>query len=242
MLGRNLDGQVALVTGGGSGIGKAVAVALAEMGVRCALVGRRADVLDEALGELATPGVAVPGDLTDHSSHAEILSRVGELLGPVDILVNSAGIFEKNTIQDTSDEFWDRVMTINLNAVMAFTRSVWPALQQTSGQILMVSSLATRSAFPGNSAYAASKAAMNALAEVLTLEGRGDGIRVITIGPGQTDTPIWTEMAPVEVRDAMMTSTAVGELTAALLASDRGMQIDPVFMKPMKDPWKEVKS
>ncbi len=234
----NLAGQVAVVTGGGSGIGNAIALGLAELGVHCALVGRRAGLLDEGVVKLATPGLAVTADLIDHSTHERILEQTAASLGPADIVVHAAGIFEKNAIEDTSDEFWEKVMSVNLSAVMAFTRCAWPTLQATSGQILMVSSYATRTPFPGNAAYAASKAGMNALAEVLTLEGREDGIRVITLAPGQTDTPIWDGLAPDNVRSAMMPPSAVGDLAAALLASDRGLEIAPVFVRPVDDPWK----
>jgi NAD(P)-dependent dehydrogenase (short-subunit alcohol dehydrogenase family) len=234
----DLEDQVAIVTGGGSGIGNAIARGLAELGVRCALVGRRARPLDDAVAKLATPGLAVAADLIDHSTHERILEQTAVAFGQADIVVHAAGIFEKNAIQATSDEFWERVMSVNLSAVMAFTRCAWPTLQATSGQILMVSSYATRTPFAGNAAYAASKAGLNALAEVLTLEGREDGIRVITIAPGQTDTPIWDGLAPDDVRSAMMPPSAVGDLAAALLASHRGMEIAPVFVRPVDDPWK----
>ena len=238
MTAHDLQGQVAIVTGGGSGIGRAIAASLAADGVRCALVGRRAEKLDSALGRLATPGIAIVADITDHRTHAQILDETQNTLGPVNILVHSAGIFENQPIEDTTDEVWDGILAVNLTAVMTLTRTAWPTLVSTSGQIVLISSIATTQHFEGDAAYAASKAGVDALGQVLALEGNKHGIRVITINPAQTDTDLWDDKAPPEVRARMMKSTAVGELAAALVAIDRDVDLSPIRIRPTQDPWK----
>jgi NAD(P)-dependent dehydrogenase (short-subunit alcohol dehydrogenase family) len=234
----DLRGQVAIVTGGGSGIGRAIAVSLATGGVRCALVGRRAEKLDSTLSTLATPGIAVVADITDHQTHARVLDETRNAFGPANILVHAAGRFENQPIEDTTDELWDGILAVNVTALMALTRTAWPTLVSTSGQIVLISSIATTQHFEGDAAYAASKAGVDALGQVLALEGNKHGIRVITINPAQTDTDLWDGKAPPEVRARMMTSSAVGELTAALVAIDRGVDFSPVRIRPTQDPWK----
>jgi NAD(P)-dependent dehydrogenase (short-subunit alcohol dehydrogenase family) len=233
----DLQGQVAIITGGGSGIGRAIAISLAAGGVRCALIGRRSEKLDSSLGALATPGIAIVADITDHRTHARILDEAQNALGPVNILVHAAGMFENQPIEDTTDELWDDILAVNLTAVMALTRTAWPTLGSTSGQIVLISSIATTQHYEGDAAYASSKAGVDALGQVLALEGNKHGIRVIPINPAQTDTDLWDGKAPPEVRARMMTASAVGELTAALVAIDRGVDFSPIRIRPTQDPW-----
>ncbi|RLE25734.1 MAG: hypothetical protein DRJ50_02395 [Actinobacteria bacterium] len=238
MTTQDLSGQVAIITGGGSGIGHAIAVSLASRSVRCALVGRSATKLESALSTLATPGIAIVADITDHQTHTRILNETRHVLGPVNTLVHAAGVFENQPIEDTTDELWDGILAVNLTAVMALTRTAWPTLHSTSGQIVLISSIATTVHFAGDAAYAASKAGVDALGQVLALEGNEHGIRVITINPAQTDTDLWDGKASPAVRSRMMTAAAIGDLTAALVATDRGIEFSPIKVRPTQDPWK----
>ena len=120
------------------------------------------------------------------------------------MIVHSAGVFEKAPAPEVTPHHWQQVMDINLSAVMALTSAGWEALAASGGQIVLISSIAAVQAFEGNAAYAASKGGLNALGEVLRLEGRGRGIRVITVCPAQTDTELWIGKAPDRVRARMM--------------------------------------
>ena len=122
---------------------------------------------------------------------------------------------------------------------MAFTSAAWEPLTASGGQIVLVSSIAAVQAFEGNAAYAASKGGLNALGEVLRLEGRDRGIRVITLCPAQIDTELWDGKAPDRVRERMMPAEGVGELVADLVDTDRRIDIEPVVIRPVHDPWQD---
>ena len=156
------------------------------------------------------------------------------------MIVHSAGVFEKAPAPEVTPHHWQQVMDINLSAVMALTSAGWEALAASGGQIVLISSIAAVQAFEGNAAYAASKGGLNALGEVLRLEGRGQGIRVITVCPAQTDTELWTAKAPDRVRARMMPADGVGELVASLMGTDRRIDIGPVVIRPVRDPWAET--
>jgi NADP-dependent 3-hydroxy acid dehydrogenase YdfG len=233
----SLDGKVAIITGGGSGVGAEVATALSSLGVHTVLTGRREDRLREVSESLATPGVHVAADITDPRSPDLIVTAAVERFSRLDIVVHAAGIFEKRPLSATDAEFWRRVIDVNLTAVVALTRSAWPRLCTDSGQVVLISSAAAEKGFPDNSAYAASKGGMNAFGEVLRVEGRPHGIRVITLSPAQIDTELWHGKAPDDVRADMMRPDGVGRLIAALVSSDRSIDFSPITIQPPSDPW-----
>ena len=230
---------VAVVTGGGSGIGLACAAALSARGSRCVLVGRREDRLRAAAESLGLPATALAADLTVPGEPERVVSETVAAHGRLDVIVHSAGTFEKAAAAEVTADHWQHVMDINLGAVMALTRAGWEPLAAAGGQIVLISSIAAVQAFEGNAAYAASKGGLNALGEVLRLEGRDRGIRVITVCPAQIDTELWDQKAPDRVRERMMPATGVGELVADLVGTDRRIDIAPVVIRPVHDPWQD---
>ncbi len=231
---------VAIVTGGGTGIGAACASALSARGTRCVLVGRREDRLKAAVERLGAPAVALAADLTEPGEPERVVAETLDAHGRLDVIVHSAGTFEKATVPEASADHWRRVININLSAVMALTSAGWEPLAAAGGQIVLISSIAAVQAFEGNAAYAASKGGMNALGEVLRLEGRDRGIRVITVCPAQIDTGLWDRKAPAPVRARMMPADGVGELVADLVETDRRIDIGPVVIRPIRDPWQDT--
>ena len=230
---------VAIVTGGGSGIGLACAVAMSERGTRCVLVGRREMRLRAAAESLASPAVPLAADLTEPGEAERVVQRTLATHGRIDVMVHSAGVFDKAPASGVTPDHWQRVLDINLSAVMALTRAGWEALSDSGGQVVLISSIAAVQPFEGNAAYAASKGGLNALGEVLRLEGRDCGIRVITLSPAQIDTELWDGKAPDSVRARMMPAAGVGELVADLLGTDRRIDAGPVVIRPVHDPWVE---
>ena len=230
---------MAIVTGGGTGIGLACASALSTRGTLCVLVGRREGRLQAAVESLDAPAAALAADLTGPGEPERVVAETLGAHGRIDVIVHSAGVFDKAPAPDVTPDHWNRVMQINLSAVMALTRAGWQALSDSGGQIVLISSIAAVQAFEGNAAYAASKGGLNALGEVLRLEGQDAGIRVITLCPAQIDTELWDGKAPESVRARMMPADGVGELVADLVSSDRRIDFGPVVIRPARDPWLE---
>ena len=231
---------VAVVTGGGTGIGLACASALSARGTFCVLIGRREGRLQAAVESLSAPAAALAADLTEPGEPERIVAETLNAHSRIDVIIHSAGTFEKAAAAEVTRDHWQHVIDINLGAVMALTRASWEALSDSGGQIVLISSIAAVQAFKGNAAYAASKGGMNALGEVLRLEGRDCGIRVITVCPAQIDTELWDQKAPDHVRERMMPAEGVGELVADLVGTDRRIDIGPVVVRPVRDPWAET--
>ena len=178
-------------------------------------------------------------DLTEPEEPERVVEETLAAHGRIDMIVHSAGVFDKAAAPDVTADHWQRVLDINLSAVMALTRAGWEPLAACGGQVVLISSIAAVQAFEGNAAYAASKGGLNALGEVLRLEGRERGIRVITLCPAQIDTELWDHKAPDAVRARMMPAAGVGELVAGLVGTDRRIDIGPIVIRPVHDPWGE---
>ena len=203
------------------------------------LVGRREDRLRAAAEGLDGSVAIIAADLTEPGESERVVAETLSLCGHIDVMVHSAGVFEKAPASEVTPDHWQRVLDVNLSAVMALTRAGWEALSESGGQIVLISSIAAVQPFEGNAAYAASKGGLNALGEVLRLEGRDCGIRVITLSPAQIDTELWDDKAPDAVRARMMPADGVGVLVASLVGTDRRIDIGPVVIRPVHDPWVE---
>ncbi|HEY9735000.1 MAG TPA: SDR family oxidoreductase, partial [Trichocoleus sp.] len=184
-----------LVTGASSGIGRASAIAFAKSGFDVALVSRSQQKLDAVLADLADTGVVAKAYAVDlaqtNQVHAEI-QRVVADFGPVDVLVNSAGMGYTGPLATTSLQDWQQVMDLNLTSVLQCIQAVLPDMRQRQrGTIVNIASIAGKSAFPDWGAYSVSKAGLMALSRILAVEERAHGIRVVTISPGAVNTPIW---------------------------------------------------
>ncbi len=196
----NSTQPVAVVTGAGSGIGRAVAVALIGAGYRAALLGRRSAALHETASLSANPEqcLVVPADLSQAHAVQEAFSRVTSHFGRIDFLFNNAGTFGSQArVEDTAPEAWDRVIAINLNGAFYCAREAWRHMliqQPKGGRILNNGSISATSPRPQTIAYAASKHAITGLTRALALEGRDHGIAVGQIDIGNTATEMTAEM------------------------------------------------
>jgi len=190
-----LAGKTALITGGATGIGRAVAQALAGEGCRVAIAGRRAEKLQEAVAAYkGDPGwLWHQVDVADRASVAKLFAWADKALGRIDILVNNAGInTPKRTMADIPDETWDEVMKINATGPYNCIRAVLPQMRaRRDGLIVNMDSISGLRAAPlGGVAYSASKFALTALGTAVALEEGKNGIRVTSICPGEVDTPL----------------------------------------------------
>jgi NADP-dependent 3-hydroxy acid dehydrogenase YdfG len=200
-----LTNKVALVTGGGSGIGLAVADLLLQGGARVAIAGRSQAKLDEAARGMKGGDrlITYAVDVAQSDAVRAMVDSVTAKLGPIDILVNNAGTnLKERTFRELTPETWDRLIRTNLDGAFYCIHAVLPAmLRRKDGLIINVVSIAGKRASPlGGVAYAASKFGMSALGIGLAAEEKDSGIRVCNIYPGEVDTPI-LEVRPQPVTD-----------------------------------------
>jgi NAD(P)-dependent dehydrogenase (short-subunit alcohol dehydrogenase family) len=190
-----LSGKNAVVTGGGSGIGEAIARGLAAEGCRVAIAGRSIEKLREAAaGYKGQPAIEVHAvDVADRASAHQLLAWAAKEIGPIHILVNAAGVNIKNrSMVETSPEQWDEIMAINATGVYNCMHAALPDMRKRrDGLIINISSTSGKRAWKlGGVAYSASKFALAALSTAVANEEAANGIRVTTICPGEVDTPI----------------------------------------------------
>ncbi|KIA62634.1 SDR family NAD(P)-dependent oxidoreductase [Nocardia vulneris] len=181
------DGLVAVVTGGASGIGKAIADTLAAAGARVA-------VLDRAPGAAApSGGISLYCDVVDDASVRDAVAQVHETFGRLDIVVNNAGIGAQGTVEDNSDDEWRNLFEVNVFGAVRVSRAALPHLRRSpAAAIVNTCSIAATTGLPNRAAYGASKGAILSLTRAMAADHVGEGIRVNCVNPGTVDTP-WVQ-------------------------------------------------
>ena len=238
----NLDGKCAIVTGGGTGIGRAIAVALAEHGVKVVVAGRRREPLEEVASLIDRQGGQVvlgQGDVARDDDVARFVALAVESFGTVDVLINNAGISGSGAIHDHDIATWDQVMAINLRGPFLLCRAVLPLMRaQRDGHIVNISSESGLEYYPGNGAYGVSKHALNALGEYIQRENQELSIRVDTICPGMVITPMSDKAIGLD-REKCLSSDDIADLTLWLLTRRINVKIGrPVLIQTMENPWR----
>lgn len=222
-----LAGRIALVTGASSGIGEAIALALADAGASVAVSARRADRLTALVARIEAAGgkaLAVPGDVVDEQLATAAVETTIAHFGRLDILINSAGIIQAGGVENVDTTEYRRVFDVNLMATLYTCRAaIGPMKAQGSGDIINISSLAATKSGPAFSAYAASKHALNSMTDGLRQEVGAHGIRVGIVMPGATSTEVFDNISNAQVRDAIKThvskdgAMAPGDVADAVL-------------------------
>ncbi len=188
-----LEGRTAVITGGNSGIGLAIARAFRREGAKIAILGRDPDTLAAAVDELGSGTLAVRGDITVPEDLDRLFSEVDSTFGQIDILVANAAIYSSASLEQTTPEFFDAMNDVNFRGTFFTIQRSLPHLADGASVILVTSTVNT-AGIPGLSVYAATKAAVRSLARSFAAELQPRGIRVNAISPGMTDTPIFERL------------------------------------------------
>ena len=228
----------ALITGASSGIGKATAIALANAGISIALVGRSEDRLTEVASIAQKAGVDARYYLVDLADVNQVKSSINTIVddcGPIDLLINNAGMGYTGDLLDTPLYDWQTVIDLNLTSVFQVVQAILPSMRELhQGLIINVASIAGRQSFPGWGAYSVSKAGLIALSKAIGVEERGNGIRSVTLCPGAVNTPIWdtkTVQADFD-RSGMLTPEIVAQTILHTVSLPSHAVIEDVTIMP----------
>ena len=233
----SLDGRIAIVTGAGSGIGRAVAQRLANDGATLVLGDRNVEGVEQTARDIGERATAVSLDVADEVSSRAIVERALSLHGKLDIVCNIAGVLDFGRFADLDANRWDRVISVNLTGVYNMCRAAMPHLIDTKGNIVNMASAAGLVGVPYNAAYTASKHGVIGLTRSLALEFSKEGVRVNAVCPGGVKTPMLEQTPPENIDWSMVMRSASwlndGEMSdpadianaVAFLASDHARMI-----------------
>ena len=215
------------VTGGGRGIGRAIALRFAREGARVVVAARTSSELDTVVGEIDAAGgkgLAAQMDLRDHGSvEAAVFRAVDFCEGALDVVVNNAGVFEVKPFEDMDPASWQRTIDVNLTGPFWVTLECLAPLRESErAHVFQIASLAARTGFEGNTAYCASKYGLRGFSDALREDLREDGIRVTTIYPGRTATKIFQGVPGEWDASKMNPPEDVAEVVWKAYASDSG--------------------
>ncbi len=238
----SLKNKVAIITGGGSGIGRGIALALAEQQARLVLCGRRKERLEQATELIRKSGgeaLAVQADVTEPGEVALVIQATLEKFGRIDILVNNAGVFEGGETHEMGVDTWELVLGTNLDGPFLMTRAVLPVMRaQRSGHILMISSDSGIIYESGATAYGVSKHALNAFSEFVQQENVDFNIRINTICPGWVFTEMVENTTGLDQSKCLYPED-IADLAIWLLTRRSNIKITaPLLIQTMLNPFK----
>jgi len=216
-----LAGKVALVTGGGTGIGRAIALAFAREGAKVAVAGRRVEKLQETVAELEKiggEGIAIACDVSSARDGEKAVQETAARFGRLNVLVNNAGVLKVATIEATSEEEWDRMMTINLKGPFLMSRAALPEFRKAGGgAIVNIGSVLGLVAMKDRAAYCTSKGGVTLLTKAMAVDHAKDNVRANCICPSIVETELVAGLfeASAEgkaLRDARVASIPLGRM------------------------------
>jgi NAD(P)-dependent dehydrogenase (short-subunit alcohol dehydrogenase family) len=236
-----LSGKVAIITGGGTGIGRGVALMLSAQGCKVVLCGRRKTPLENTLEVIQEQGgqaATLTADVSNESDVERLVNKARDDYGRIDILVNNAGIGGDGQIHAHDINTWDQVMAVNLRGPFLTARAVLPLMRaQKQGHIINISSESGLEYYEGNGAYGVAKHGLNALGEFIQRENQGFGIRVDTICPGMVITEMTQNSTGLDHSKCLYPDD-IADLVQWLLTRRANIKIGtPILIQTMENPW-----
>lgn len=236
-----LTGKTAIVTGGGSGIGRGIALALGQKGVRIVVCGRRMPPIEETVALIRQAGgeaLSIQADVAQEADVQRVVDRALEAYQTIDILVNNAGVGGGGPLHEMDSRAWDHVMAVNLRAPFLMARYALPVMRsQRLGHIINISSESGLEYYTEDSAYGVSKHALNALGEYLQRENQDYNIRVNTICPGMVVTGMTENTTGLDQAKCLYPED-LADLVIWLLTRRQNVKIGlPVLIQTMLNPW-----
>ncbi|HEX5102421.1 MAG TPA: SDR family oxidoreductase [Pirellulaceae bacterium] len=237
MTARPLSGKIALVTGAGRGIGRAIARAFAGEGATLVLAGRTAAHLEEAAAEARSlsgqPAVVQPADVADEAQVDELFRRLKSEFGRLDLLANNAGAFDGGPLDELSVEAWDKVINTNLRAPFLCTRAALRIMKpQKSGRIINIGSISAQRVRPNSGPYSASKHGLWGLTQVTALEGREFGISCCCLHPGNVMVERRVESGKLEDDEPMMSADEIAKVALLMATLPRHVEMLEAIVLP----------
>lgn len=233
---QNLQGQVAIVTGAGSGIGRAIARTLAQAGLHVTLAARTKQNLDVVAHAIISAGgsaLPIPTDVGNETQIERLVAQTYDRFGRLDILVTSAGGAVFGPLIESRTEDWDTLIATNLRGIYLCCKHVLKVmLPQGRGHILNVLSIASQTILPNSAAYTASKFGALGLTKVIAAEVRSRGIKVTAVIPGAVDTPLWDKSGGHLDRRKMLSPTDVAEAMLNVIAQPPSIYTDEIVLMP----------
>jgi NAD(P)-dependent dehydrogenase (short-subunit alcohol dehydrogenase family) len=223
---KRLDGKIAVITGGNSGIGLATAQRFVQEGAFVFITGRRQSELDKAVKQIGKNVIGIQGDVTNLADLDRLYDTVKQQKGRIDVLFANAGIFENASLGSITEAHFDKIFGVNVKGVLFTVQKALP-LFQDGGSIILIASVAGSKGFEGGSVYSATKAAIRSLARSWTVDLKNRKIRVNAISPGVIETPMSAELSE-QLKTILVSMVPLGRMgrpdeiakAVAFLASD----------------------
>jgi NAD(P)-dependent dehydrogenase (short-subunit alcohol dehydrogenase family) len=237
----SLEGKVAVVTGAGRGIGKAVSLSLAKSGCRVVLAARSGDQLDEVQKEISARGskaLSVPTDLTRDDETSALVEKIQQVWGGADILINNAGWGKRAPVVKAKTEDWDQTFRLNLRAPMLLAKLLLPhMIEKGEGAVINIGSVSGKTGEANGAAYSASKFGLIGFTQSLFEEVREYGIKVAVILPGFVDTPLIPPNRQLD-RSKMIQAEDVAQAVHYVLTSPLTACPVEITIRPQRSPYR----